>query len=93
VPPSEFLFRLQVTGCDPNQAVLSEVSEQICRYAGCAHGTAAEVARQLSQLFERERGDGGNSLDIRFHRRGEQLDVLVSAQGRELWSTSRRSGS
>ena len=86
---SEFLFAVRLSGHEQFDSVLDELATNLLRQVGCPPPAVTETVEQLRAAVIPRLGNGVE-LDVQFHAHPGSCDVVVVADDRELWRTTRR---
>jgi hypothetical protein len=84
---TEFVFVVQLTGCDQVDGVLGEVATNVFRHVGCTSAAVTELAEQLSSVITSNLVNAVD-LQVAFHAHDDACDVIVTSRDREVWRTT-----
>jgi len=81
VPATEFLFQLTLSGEAPDDEMLTDIMKSVLARVGLHAGDVDRLLRELrAQHWASPPGTGCN---LRLLRQGDEIQVVVSQQGRE----------
>jgi hypothetical protein len=86
---SEFLFAVRLSGHESFDRLLDELAVNLLGQLGCPSPAVSEIVGQLKAAVVPRLGDGVE-LDVQFHAHPGSCDVVVLADEREVWRTTRR---
>ena len=84
MPAPEFLFAITLNGEAPDHQMLTEIMRTVLGKVGVKDDA---IERLLQELYGHMGSAPGPGCNLRFHANGNEVQVVVSGQGRE-WRTA-----